>query len=222
VSSDQKDACESLQVKERNNGFFLYSGEPGPSVGHKAKASSYFDRLWSRDSRHARFVLFVGKGPSPASTSNDSDVPGPAVEQKLSAPPISKKRKARESKKAADRKRDLSSFKSPQELEALGLEVLKEELTKWSCKCSGTLSERAARLWKLRDVKGKLPDALKYLMVGQKSVAIGNKKQKRLRELVKKERTERKSKKQKTATAEPGTATILASAFAPGSLAIDL
>lgn len=52
---------------------------------------------------------------------------------------------------------DLSSVMSAQELESLGLEVLKEELMRRGLKCGGTLSERAARLF---SVKGLSPDRI--------------------------------------------------------------
>uniref|UniRef100_A0A3P9NFF6 SDE2 telomere maintenance homolog n=1 Tax=Poecilia reticulata TaxID=8081 RepID=A0A3P9NFF6_POERE len=50
---------------------------------------------------------------------------------------------------------DLSSVPSVQQLESLGLEVLKEELMRRGLKCGGTLSERAARLFSIR---GLSPD----------------------------------------------------------------
>lgn len=45
---------------------------------------------------------------------------------------------------------DLSSVTSVQQLEVLGLDVLKEELMSRGLKCGGTLSERAARLFSVR------------------------------------------------------------------------
>ena len=39
---------------------------------------------------------------------------------------------------------------SMQEVEALGLEVLKDELSKIGMKCGGTLQQRAERLWHIR------------------------------------------------------------------------
>uniref|UniRef100_A0A096M7U3 Replication stress response regulator SDE2 n=1 Tax=Poecilia formosa TaxID=48698 RepID=A0A096M7U3_POEFO len=52
---------------------------------------------------------------------------------------------------------DLSSVPSVQQLESLGLEVLKEELMRRGLKCGGTLSERAARLF---SVRGLSPDQI--------------------------------------------------------------
>ncbi|XP_023189841.1 protein SDE2 homolog isoform X2 [Xiphophorus maculatus] len=52
---------------------------------------------------------------------------------------------------------DLSSVPSVQQLESLGLEVLKEELMRRGLKCGGTLSERAARLY---SVRGLSPDRI--------------------------------------------------------------
>lgn len=46
---------------------------------------------------------------------------------------------------------DLARYSGPEELEALGLEALKAELTRRGLKCGGALQERAARLWLLRD-----------------------------------------------------------------------
>ncbi|XP_053713729.1 splicing regulator SDE2 [Synchiropus splendidus] len=48
---------------------------------------------------------------------------------------------------------DLSSMSSAQQLESLGLEVLKAELMSRGLKCGGTLSERAARLFSVKDLK---------------------------------------------------------------------
>ncbi|KAM7394858.1 hypothetical protein PAMP_021634 [Pampus punctatissimus] len=42
---------------------------------------------------------------------------------------------------------DLSSLSSPQQLESLGLDALKEELMSRGLKCGGTLTERAVRLF---------------------------------------------------------------------------
>ncbi|XP_060767358.1 splicing regulator SDE2 [Neoarius graeffei] len=50
----------------------------------------------------------------------------------------------------ADTAFDLLSVSSVEELEALGLERLKAELTKRGLKCGGTLQERAARLYSVR------------------------------------------------------------------------
>lgn len=49
---------------------------------------------------------------------------------------------------------DLSRFVEPKQLEALGLERLKEGLTALGMKCGGTLAQRAERLF---SVKGKQP-----------------------------------------------------------------
>lgn len=45
---------------------------------------------------------------------------------------------------------DLSSVSSVEQLERLGLDVLKEELIRRGLKCGGTLTERAARLFSVR------------------------------------------------------------------------
>lgn len=41
---------------------------------------------------------------------------------------------------------------SAEELESLGLDVLKDELNKLGMKCGGTLKERAERLWQTRGI----------------------------------------------------------------------
>jgi len=45
---------------------------------------------------------------------------------------------------------DLEPFRSPDDLAALGLDVLKASLLARGCKCGGTLRERALRLWSTR------------------------------------------------------------------------
>ncbi|XP_045903235.1 replication stress response regulator SDE2 isoform X1 [Micropterus dolomieu] len=52
---------------------------------------------------------------------------------------------------------DLSSLSSPAQLEDLGLDVLKRELTSRGLKCGGTVAERAARLF---SVRGLTPDQI--------------------------------------------------------------
>ncbi|KAK2817639.1 hypothetical protein Q5P01_025830 [Channa striata] len=52
---------------------------------------------------------------------------------------------------------DLSSVSSVEQLESLGLDVLKEELMSRGLKCGGTLSERAARLY---SVQGLTPNQI--------------------------------------------------------------
>ncbi|KAM4750695.1 splicing regulator SDE2 [Anableps anableps] len=59
---------------------------------------------------------------------------------------------------------DLSSVTSVQQLEALGLDVLKEELMRRGLKCGGTLSERAARLL---SVKGLSPDRIEPALLAR-------------------------------------------------------
>lgn len=46
---------------------------------------------------------------------------------------------------------DLAQYASANDLEAAGLERLKQELQKQGLKCGGTLSDRAARLFMLKD-----------------------------------------------------------------------
>ena len=66
--------------------------------------------------------------------------PTPAVEEPKDYPPI-----------------DLEQFDCPEELEPLGLNHLKNELTRRGLKCGGTLSDRASRLF---SVKGLSADQI--------------------------------------------------------------
>lgn len=59
---------------------------------------------------------------------------------------------------------DLSSVSSVVQLEALGLEVLKEELMSRGLKCGGTLAERAARLF---SVRGLTPDQIEPALLAK-------------------------------------------------------
>ncbi|XP_030590086.1 splicing regulator SDE2 [Archocentrus centrarchus] len=65
--------------------------------------------------------------------------------------------KPSESSEPSQQNLDLFSASSVQQLEALGLDVLKEELMSRGLKCGGTLSERAARLFAVR---GLSPDQI--------------------------------------------------------------
>lgn len=56
----------------------------------------------------------------------------------------------------------LGMFNSPKELEALGLDRLKEGLEAMGLKCGGTLQDRAERLWSVRGKKpSDIPEKLK-------------------------------------------------------------
>lgn len=59
---------------------------------------------------------------------------------------------------------DLSSLTSMQQLESLGLDVLKKELVSRGLKCGGTLSERAARLFSIR---GLSPDQIDPVLLAK-------------------------------------------------------
>lgn len=52
---------------------------------------------------------------------------------------------------------DVAAVSSVEQLERLGLDVLKEELMRRGLKCGGTLAERAARLF---SVRGLSPDQI--------------------------------------------------------------
>ncbi len=62
------------------------------------------------------------------------------------------------------------------EVEALGLEVLKDELVKLGMKCGGTLQQRAERLWRVRGVAGQ---ALTGLLERNQDLIATNTKEKR-------------------------------------------
>ncbi|XP_017260737.2 replication stress response regulator SDE2 isoform X1 [Kryptolebias marmoratus] len=63
---------------------------------------------------------------------------------------LSEKQEPSEPESSSTQQLDLSSLTSVQQLESLGLDVLKEELISRGLKCGGTLSERAARLFSVR------------------------------------------------------------------------
>ena len=73
--------------------------------------------------------------------------PPPVVEEPKDYPPI-----------------DLDQFESPQELEPLGLNHLKSDLTRRGLKCGGTLSERACRLF---SVKGLSADQIEPALLAK-------------------------------------------------------
>ncbi|KAF7216565.1 transcript variant X2 [Nothobranchius furzeri] len=80
--------------------------------------------------------------PGPSGEQRPEDQrPGPSGDQR--PPETSESR-------CLSHKLDLSSVTSVQQLESLGLDVLKEELSSRGLKCGGTLPERAARLFSIR------------------------------------------------------------------------
>ncbi|XP_029010361.1 splicing regulator SDE2 [Betta splendens] len=80
----------------------------------------------------------------PAEASTDQTI-RPSDESKCSEPPL------------ACLRLHLSSVATVDQLESLGLDVLKQELMSRGLKCGGTLSERAARLY---SIKGLSPDQI--------------------------------------------------------------
>ncbi|XP_014865602.1 PREDICTED: protein SDE2 homolog isoform X1 [Poecilia mexicana] len=93
---------------------------------------------------------------SAAPTARTSEVqnPGPPTEPAVE---LSGDQNPPQGCREPDQQLDLSSVPSVQQLESLGLEVLKEELMRRGLKCGGTLSERAARLF---SVRGLSPDQI--------------------------------------------------------------
>lgn len=66
----------------------------------------------------------------------------------------------------------LGMFNSPEELEALGLDRLKEGLEALGLKCGGTLQDRAQRLWSVRGKKAEdIPEKLKKKTKGKETGA---------------------------------------------------
>ena len=63
---------------------------------------------------------------------------------------------------------DLQQFRSANHLESLGLDRLKQELQQRKLKCGGTLADRAARLFLLKDTSLELLDA-KHFAKGSKA-----------------------------------------------------
>lgn len=59
---------------------------------------------------------------------------------------------------------DLASVSSVDQLEVLGLDVLKAELMSRGVKCGGTLTERAARLFSIRGLK---PDQIEPALLAK-------------------------------------------------------
>uniref|UniRef100_H3CLU1 SDE2/SF3A3 SAP domain-containing protein n=1 Tax=Tetraodon nigroviridis TaxID=99883 RepID=H3CLU1_TETNG len=53
---------------------------------------------------------------------------------------------------------DLTTVTSVDQLEVLGLDVLKEELRRRGLKCGGTLAERAGRLFSIRGLPAEQVD----------------------------------------------------------------
>lgn len=63
---------------------------------------------------------------------------------------------------------DLAAASSAEQLEPLGLEVLKGELMRRGLKCGGTLAERAARLF---SVRGLAPDQIDQALLAKPAKA---------------------------------------------------
>ena len=50
---------DSGRVHKTVDGVRIYKGEPGEAAGHVADSSSYFDRMWSRGKKTARWFIFL-------------------------------------------------------------------------------------------------------------------------------------------------------------------
>ncbi|XP_053315469.1 splicing regulator SDE2 [Spea bombifrons] len=92
------------------------------------------------------------EGPTDPQTSESEEVtpPAEATMSESQEPEKEKERPAPEIQDMDSSPTDLLAFSSAAELEALGLEKLKQELLALGLKCGGTLQERAARLFSVR------------------------------------------------------------------------
>lgn len=59
---DTRSGGGAAKVYEVAGSVTLYEGDPGTQCGHDAAASSYFDRLWQKDDKYARYFLCLSKG----------------------------------------------------------------------------------------------------------------------------------------------------------------
>jgi len=71
---------------------------------------------------------------------------------------------------------DFSKYPSPQDLESLGADALKTELQKRGLLCGGTIAERAARLYMLKDTRLEKLDRKHFALDAKK---VKNAKRKR-------------------------------------------
>ena len=75
----------------------------------------------------------------------------PATPVKVAIEEVALPKVVEEEEEEDDSPLDLQSFDSASALEGVGLDKLKKELMSRQLKCGGTLAERAARLFLLRD-----------------------------------------------------------------------
>ncbi|MEQ2256514.1 hypothetical protein ILYODFUR_025022 [Ilyodon furcidens] len=86
----------------------------------------------------------------PTLATSEDQKPGPPTEPVIEAP--EDQEHPAPTSKEPQQVLDVSSVTSVQQLESLGLGILKEELMRRGLKCGGTLSERAARLFSVREL----------------------------------------------------------------------
>ena len=51
----------SFEAKETLGGFILFKGVPPNECGYATDASSYFDRLWTRNQNESRYFISIKK-----------------------------------------------------------------------------------------------------------------------------------------------------------------
>jgi splicing factor 3A subunit 3 len=131
------------QYLERFNKFFYLPS----SVTQSKHFSEYLDNLW-------QYLLGFVKRVHPL---NDWELYEIEIKEQFMKghPSLTSQNNGEASKKVDPQPLRLGMFGSPQELEVLGLERLKEALEALGLKSGGTVQERAARLWLVR---GKRPE----------------------------------------------------------------
>ncbi|XP_015226906.1 PREDICTED: protein SDE2 homolog isoform X2 [Cyprinodon variegatus] len=142
-------------------------GSPGCSRGAAVTMMIQRDKVEAGSSSSSsdcssssgRTSVDQNNGPATEPASAEEQKPGPATEpasaeeQKpgsASEPAVAEEQNRCVQSSGEPQQLDLSSVESVQQLESLGLDVLKEELVRRGLKCGGTLSERAARLFSVR------------------------------------------------------------------------
>mmetsp|Transcript_15741 Transcript_15741/g.52685 ORF Transcript_15741/g.52685 Transcript_15741/m.52685 type:complete len:149 (-) Transcript_15741:462-908(-) len=101
--------------------------------------------------------------------------------------------------KLSVRRINIETAETVEEVEELGLNVLKDELSKLGMKCGGTLHERAERLWQTKGVED-----IKEFLAANSSLLVNPSRNKKQRvdesvRLVQEKEAERAAKREKTA-----------------------
>lgn len=133
-----------LQYLERFNSFFYLPD----AVKQSKQFGEYLDHLW-------RYLVdfFVRTNPL-----TDWDKAELSMKDSFVATVGAEKSGQANASGATEKQRQplrLGMFNAPQELEALGMDRLKEALEALLLKCGGTLQDRALRLWSVRGKKAE-------------------------------------------------------------------